>query len=107
MTKLYINPAPNHDNNYLPHIIARLHCAGYHPVTIGHGHPPIFVVAPRSQHNTVMQLVREIDPGSKFSYFRPDIDGLNGVCLNAEGDLEQIMTRFDIPVAQETQSLVL
>lgn len=107
MTKLYINPAPNRGENYLQRIIARLHGAGYHPVIIGHGHPPIFVVAPRSQHGTIMQRVREIDPDSKFSYFRADMDGLNGVCLNAEGNLEQIMTRFDIPVAQETPSLVL
>ncbi len=107
MTKLYIHPTSAHEQTRLHPIIARLHDVGYHPVIIGYGAYPIYVIAPRSQHETLKRHLRAIDPACRFAHFRPDIEGLNGICLTPDGDLAEIMTRFSIAVPGIVRSLAV
>lgn len=88
--RLYIQPTPGNGKGFLGRIAARLHYMGYTPTIIGWGFPPIYVNAPRSVHATIMQQVKEIDPDTIFAYFRPDVDGLEGLRLDPDGQIERV-----------------
>jgi len=90
MAKLYIQPTFGNGKGFLSSLVDRLHYSGYNPILVGWGYPPIYVNAPREVHPFLMRLACEIDPNTIFAYYRPDVEGLEGLRLNHKGDLEPV-----------------
>ena len=105
MAKLYIQPTPGNGQGFLETLVTRLHYSGYNPVMVGWGYPPIYVNAPREVHPFLMRLANEIDPNTIFAYHRADVDGLEGVRLNSQGQIERLETPPSILLPKPMLSL--